>query len=161
MCSNKHWLNNLFILLLMLMPMVSYGDDWNQAVALDNKLYFYTYSWDNSTSESSYKLWVYDGSSDPSVLNDFENTSINNLQTVGSKLIINTYEYSSGSSTYSLWVYDPATDTLTEEENLGTSYASNFVVYNSKLYFTTSSYSGYSSYYYLYSYDGETKNICC
>ena len=48
MCSNKHWLNNLFILVLMLLPMVSYGQSYNQSLVIDGKLYLYTSAWDNT-----------------------------------------------------------------------------------------------------------------
>jgi len=134
--------------------MVSYGQSYNQSLVIDGKLYLYTSAWDNTTQTSSNKLWVYDGSSSPTVIEDFGTENINNLQSVGSKLIILTYKYSSGSSNYKLWVYDPSTgDDPVGKVNMGSSYPSNFVNFNDKLYFTQSS----GSYYYLYSFDGSDR----
>ena len=131
MFSSKHWLYNIFILVLMLMPMVSYGDSYNQSLVVDGKLYIETSVWDNTTQTSSNKLWVYDGSSSPTVIKDFGSTYIDNLQSVGSKLVILTYEYSSESSRYKIWVYDPSTgNDPAEKVNMGSSYPSNFVIFN-------------------------------
>ena len=151
MCSSKRWVNNFFVFVLMLMPMVSFGQQWLRSMVVDGKLYVYTDMWNNTTSTSERKLWVYDGTNSPTVLKEFEsNQYMDHLQSVDNKLVIFTSQYSSGNSQYKIWVYDPSADTVPIEKVTLSSHIGNLLQFNDKLYFTSYS----SSSHYLYSFDG-------